>query len=84
LSGKTVDAIKKINKDWVTELAEMSTAIGSYGVVFSAPNGAKASVTISHQNIATRAPAPGFVAKRIDFDNWLVEKVYVKNHASLF
>ncbi len=74
LSGKTVDAIKKINKEWVAELAEMSTAIASYGVVFSAPNGAKLRLSFS-ANYSHTTPAPGFVAKRIDFDNWLVEKV---------
>jgi geranylgeranyl reductase family protein len=74
LSGKTVDAIKKINKEWVAELAEMATTIGSYGVVFSAPNGAKLRLPFS-PNYSHTAPAPGFVAKRIDFDNWLVEKV---------
>lgn len=74
LSGKVVDCIRKIDERWVNEFRTFDKAIGSYGILFSSPKGATLKLPFTPDYKTTKV-APGFVAKRLDFDNWLVEKV---------
>jgi geranylgeranyl reductase family protein len=73
LSGKVMAVMKLLHPDWVNEIANDSKYIGSYGVVFTSPSGDK--LRLPFGKVIPGNPAPGFVSKRIDFDNWLVEKV---------
>lgn len=73
LSGKTVEVLNKLDKSLVPELAADEKYLGSWGVTFVAPNGQ--ALRVPFQTKKEKKTAPGFIAKRIDFDNWLVEKV---------
>lgn len=74
LSGKVVEVLKKIDPAYVDELAVFDKGIGSWGVSFVAPSGQMLRVPFSTNN-GKRKYAPGFIAKRIDFDNFLVERL---------
>jgi geranylgeranyl reductase family protein len=73
LSGKAVEVLNKLDKNLVTEIAGNETFLGSWGVTFVAPNAQ--ALRVPFQTKKDKRHAPGFISKRIDFDNWLVEKV---------
>lgn len=81
LSGKTVEVLNKLDKSLVTELSSNEKFLGSYGVTFVAPNGE--ALRVPFQTKKEKKNAPGFISKRIDFDNWLIEKVKDNNKIAL-
>jgi geranylgeranyl reductase family protein len=73
LSGKVVEVLNKLDKNLAPEIGNNSNFLGSWGVTFAAPNQEQLRVPFSTNKAAKNAP--GFIVKRLDFDNWLVEKV---------
>lgn len=81
LSGKVVEVFRKLDPTLVDRIAAEPTHLGSWGVTFVAPN-TKALRVPFKQNYDTSAQqAPGFIAKRLDFDDFLVEEC--RKHASI-
>ena len=74
LSGKSVSVLKKINPEFVNELSASSIQVPSYGVKFFAPNLKHIRIPFK-KDYPSEGNAPGFISKRADFDNFLVEKV---------
>ncbi|MGI8893214.1 MAG: NAD(P)/FAD-dependent oxidoreductase [Bacteroidia bacterium] len=73
LSGKVFTILKKINPDFVDEIHSITDHfLPSWGVTFFAPNGKGIDIPFYLNKENKRAP--GFIAKRIDFDNFLFEK----------
>ncbi len=77
LSGKVVDVLKKLDGNIVDELALQPAQVGSWGVTFIAPNMKKLRVPFRKPGALTGTP-PGFISKRLDFDDFLVR--YAKTH----
>lgn len=75
LSGKVVDLLKKMDPSWVDEM-EMDPRgfLGSYGVRFVAPNGKELDIPFK-QALDDLPHAPGFLSKRMVFDDWLYNRV---------
>lgn len=73
LSGKVVEVLNKLDKNLVKEISTNNQFLGSWGVTFVAPNGEALRVPFITRK--EKQTAPGFISKRIDFDNWLIEKV---------
>ena len=73
LSGKVMNLFNKIDPAIATAFEKEKTQIGSWGVKFVAPNG-KALRVPFRQNFNKEQSPPGFIAKRFDFDNFLVEQ----------
>ena len=73
LSGKVVLSLKKIDEQLVNQLAKNANVIPSHGVTFVAPNGKK--LNLPFRKVKDELNPPGFISKRIDFDNWLFEEV---------
>ena len=75
LSGKVVEVLKKLDPALIDELhTQQNDFLGSFGVTFVAPNGQALRVPFKNEITAT-SPPPGFISKRIDFDNWLISHV---------
>ncbi len=74
LSGKVVEVFKKLDPAIVDRIAGDPTALGSWGVTFVAPNRKGLRVPFKKEFDKARQQSPGFIAKRIDFDNFLVEE----------
>ncbi len=72
LSGKVVSQLKRINPSWVDELNANAIATPSWGVVFSSPNGNSVEIPFRHKPNEA-AHSPGFISKRINFDNFLLK-----------
>jgi len=73
LSGKVVEVLNKLDRSLAEELRTNEKMLGSWGVTFVAPNGKALRVPFSTKK--EQRNAPGFISKRLDFDNWLVEKL---------
>lgn len=75
LSGKVVHVLNKIDPTIVPQLsAYPNDFTGSYGICFYAPNGKKLDIPFS-TNPDMLKNAPGFIARRINFDNFLFNKL---------
>jgi geranylgeranyl reductase family protein len=73
LSGKVVEVLNKLNPNFTEEIRGNENFLGSWGVTFVAPN--QQSLRIPFKlNKTEHDKAPGFISKRIDFDNWLFQK----------
>lgn len=73
LSGKALEVFKKLDASIIDELVKNSTAIDSWGVTFVAPNGEPLRIPFSKNKSALKH-APGFIMKRINFDDFLFQK----------
>ncbi len=74
-SGKTTSVIGKANPEWLEELYRNRTQyLPSWGVKFAAPNGKSLSIPFNPKRTKT-TKAPGFIAPRLTFDNFLFEKM---------
>lgn len=75
LSGKVVELLTKLDPSLRHELQANATAYQpSWGVRFVAPNGKSLKVPFTPNYDPTTQPAPGYISKRLDFDNWLLAK----------
>ena len=71
LSGKVVHVLNKIDTQIIKEFSVNTTEFtGSYGMCFFAPNGKKLEVPFSMKPGMLKN-APGFISRRINFDNFL-------------
>lgn len=79
-SGKVVEALKKIDPALVDRIIKKADIqVPSWGVKFIAPNRKELRVPFKPNLNSGIDPPPGFISKRVDFDNFLVEEV--KKHS---
>lgn len=75
LSGKVVEVLKLLCPGLVEHLSTMPFQIGSWGVNFYAPNGQVLRLPFkNHRHHYLHAP--GFIARRYDFDHYLLQHLY--------
>lgn len=76
LSGKAVAILNRLNPNLVERLeANSSLQVDSWGIRFIAPNRYPIVVPFSPKFDREKDPAPGYISKRVHFDNFLVEEV---------
>jgi geranylgeranyl reductase family protein len=72
LSGKVVSVLNKLDTSLISEIGNDSQHYTpSWGVSFVAPNGKNLDIPFSSRPQELEF-APGYISRRIDFDNWLV------------
>jgi len=82
LSGKVISILKKLDPALVDEFVKRPIHLGSWGVKFVAPNQKELKVPFK-KNFDKSTRAPGFISKRIDFDNFLAEQVRKRKEVEL-
>ena len=85
LSGKVLTALDRIDPAIGVRLRNLQAKHDSWGVTFVAPN--RVSLDISYKpqyDKAVEAVAAGFVCKRMDFDNFLVDELKRCKDVQLF
>ncbi|OGX84692.1 geranylgeranyl reductase family protein [Hymenobacter glacialis] len=75
LSGKVLSELKRIDEKLTSQLAAAPMQVPSWGIDFFAPNGQQLGIPFKPDFNKNTDRAAGHVAKRIDFDNFLVEEV---------
>ncbi len=73
LSGKVVEVMRKLDPQLADQLPLDPDHLGSWGVTFVAPNRKELRVPF-RKDLDKRQAAPGFISRRIHFDNLLVEE----------
>lgn len=73
LSGKVVEVFRKLDPSLMDRFSEHPEQVGSWGVSFVAPNTKSLRVPFKKE-FSKEEQAPGFISKRIDFDNFLIEE----------
>lgn len=82
LSGKVFSILNKIDPDYIKEIATNSELfLPSWGVAFYAPNGKGIDIPFYVNNQNKRAP--GFIAKRIFFDDFIFKKTITNQAKTL-
>lgn len=75
LSGKVVEVLKKLDPAFVDELISLPEHfLGSWGVIFVAPGGESLRLPFKVGDPTSTSP-PGFISKRLVFDNWFTGKI---------
>lgn len=75
LSGKVLSELKRIDETLPAQLAAAPLQLPSWGIDFFAPNGRRLAIPFKPKFDKATDRAAGHVAKRLDFDNFLVEEV---------
>ena len=75
LSGKVSAVMRLIDLEMPKQFSVLPFQIPSYGIRFVAPNGKELNIPFSLKDPGQMEIPPGFIAKRIDFDNYLVEEI---------
>ncbi|MDX5435600.1 MAG: geranylgeranyl reductase family protein, partial [Pontibacter sp.] len=84
LSGKVVNELKRISPELPALLGAQQETLPSWGIHFISPGGHKLSVPFKY-NYSPEADVPaGYISKRIDFDNFLVEQVRQRPEVELW
>lgn len=74
ISGKVVSTLNRIDPAIMERFRGERAQIGSWGVSFVAPNGKALRVPFRQSYDAGVDEAPGFISKRLDFDNFLLQE----------
>lgn len=85
LSGKVVEVLNRYDPNMVDQLAEKPTHLPCWGVTFVAPNREALPIPfkLDYGGETQTERAPGFIAKRLDFDNFLIEEVRRRDEIDL-
>jgi menaquinone-9 beta-reductase len=72
-SGKALWALRKLNEDTESKIPEFKSGLPSWGIKFygTQNNELKVPFLLDYEN--SEKSAPGFISKRLDFDNYLFE-----------
>lgn len=81
LSGKVVLTLKKLGVELPTELGKLKTSLASHGVAFYSPNGKELKVPFRRETDIEKPP--GYLSKRIDFDNWIFQKAKARESVNV-
>lgn len=74
LSGNVVSTLKSLSPALYARFQAFPEKLGSYGIRFVAPNGNFLDVPFKSPKTQVIEP-PGFISKRVDFDNFLASEV---------
>ena len=75
LSGKVVSELKRISPELPGILSQQESQLPSWGIHFVSPGGHKLSVPFKYNYDPEQDVPSGYISKRVDFDNFLIEEV---------
>ena len=84
LSGKVVEILNRYDRSLVERLSRDAQQLNCWGVTFVAPNLEELSIPFRNKPKdpeQARAMAPGFIIKRIHFDNFMVDETLWEGRA---
>ncbi len=75
ISGKVTTLLNRLDPAIMQRFNEESTQIDVWGIRFVAPNMKELDIPFKPNYVKDVKSAPGYVSKRMDFDNFLIEEV---------
>jgi len=83
ISGWVVSVLGKLDKNLLLKLNEQKFLLHSHGIRIVAPNSKELDLPFLDSNEVSPLVPAGYLCKRIDFDNFLIEEVRQKKSISL-
>jgi len=83
ISGWVVTILNELDKDLLIRLSKQSFLLPSHGIRLVAPNHKSLDLPFLDNNQADLDIPPGFIGKRLDFDNFLIDEVKTKKEIEL-
>lgn len=84
LSGKVVNELRRISPELPALLGAQQEALPSWGIHFISPGGQKLSVPFKYDYRPEQDVPAGYISKRVDFDNFLIEQVRQRPEVELW
>jgi geranylgeranyl reductase family protein len=78
ISGWVLSVLDKLDKDLLLRLNEQPFLLHSYGIRVVAPNYKHLDLPFMDSNELGEGIPPGYIAKRVDFDNFLIQEIRKK------
>ncbi len=75
ISGKVTTLLHRMDPEMLRRFDALPSHVGVWGIRFVAPNGKVLDIPFGGGIMPEAASSPGYVCRRIDFDNFLVEEI---------
>ena len=83
ISGWVVTILNELDKDLLNRLTKQPFLLPSFGIRLVAPNHKSLDLPFLEDNSTGSDIPPGFIGKRFDFDNFLIDEVKTKKEIEL-
>ena len=83
ISGKVITLMNRLDPEMLKRLDLSPVQVPIWGIKFFAPNHKELSINYKPIANKNKDQAPGYVSKRIDFDNFLIEEVKRRDNIQL-
>lgn len=83
ISGKVTTLLDRLDPAILERFRAQATQADVWGITFVAPNHKSFAIPFQPNYTRDQAAAPGYVAKRLDFDNFLIEEVRRRDNIRL-
>ena len=84
ISGKVTTLMSRLDPDMLKRFNENAEPIDVWGIRFVAPNLKELDIPFKPNYIKEEKSAPGYVSKRMDFDNFLIEEVKRRDNITFY
>ncbi|MCB2221162.1 MAG: geranylgeranyl reductase family protein [Bacteroidetes bacterium] len=84
ISGWVLTILHELDPNFLMKLSRQPFLLHSHGIRISAPNATTLDLPFYNDNRLPTSLPPGFIARRLDFDHFLVEEAREKSEISLF
>lgn len=84
ISGKVTTLMSRLDPDMLKRFNENAEPIDVWGIRFVAPNLKALDIPFKPNYIKEEKSAPGYVSKRMDFDNFLIEEVRRRDNITFY
>lgn len=75
ISGWVLTVLQELNPELLQELSRQPFLLHSYGIRISGPNGKTLDLPFFNDGSMPKNLPPGFIARRLDFDNFMVQHI---------
>jgi geranylgeranyl reductase family protein len=83
ISGWVLSVLAKLDKEFLSRLNQKDFLLHSYGIRIVAPNYRQLDLPFMDSNNLGDEFPPGYIAKRVDFDNFLMDEIKTKKEIQL-
>lgn len=84
ISGKVTTLLNRLDPEIMQRFRALPTQIGVWGICFIAPGRRELRLPFAIDYSQTDAPPPGYVARRLDFDDFLIQEIKRRDNIQFF
>lgn len=84
ISGKVLTLLKRLDPEILKRFRDLPVQSDVWGIDFIVPNGKVLNIPFKPGYVRDEKNAPGYICKRMDFDNFLIEEVKKRDNIRFF